>query len=94
MINTTTKINALISNTNAKINSWYETAKEDHGVIGKGQARVELETNILIIDYNEDGETKSWNMPFYVEYLDTESINFFYNCWAERTGKVLCLDQC
>ena len=72
----------LINYTNARLKNWYKNAKLDYNVTGSATARIE--NNTFIIDYVENGISKTWQMCFYVEYLDCMEIDYFYNVWMEE----------
>jgi len=82
---TLNKINMLIAHTNMRLVGWYENAKLDYNVDGVGSTKVDLDNNEIIIDYTENGVEKTWSVAFYVEYLESESINYFYNVWMEQS---------
>ena len=69
----------LIEYTNKRISNWYVNARIDYGVIGHGKLR--FEDNKAIVDYVENGEQKTWSMPFYPEYLKEQKINWIFDCW-------------
>lgn len=72
----TTSLQA-INYTNARLENWYKTAKEDYNVNGSAFATVENET--LIINYTEDGV----NGVFEVPYFQYEAKDYAFNVWAE-----------
>jgi len=77
-----TEVQDLIDYTNHRIEKWYELAKTDYNVEGKGEARIEGDA--FIIDYVENGVKKTWSWAFYPEYLEDREIDFYYNAWAEQ----------
>lgn len=74
----------LIHHTNTKIANWYSNAKKDFGITGEGSARIENDT--VIVDYTENGEQKTWSMPFFPEYAKTQTKDFIYLCWSESAN--------
>lgn len=75
-------IEFLINYTNQKIKNWYKNAKIDYDVNGHGKTSYSAEKKEISVAYVEDGEKKTWSMPFYPEYL-TNDINWVFNCWSE-----------
>jgi hypothetical protein len=71
----------LIKHTNNRISEWYANAKKEYGVIGSG--KVEFTDDSAIVKYVENGQKKTWSMPFYPEYLKTQKIDWVFSCWAE-----------
>lgn len=71
-------MNSLIQTTNAKLDNWYKNAKIDYNVEGNGKSKIENE--MFIIEYTENGVTKTWQTPFYPE-LDND---FYFNVWMEE----------
>ena len=71
----------LIEYTNNRIANWYYNAKLDYGVIGSGKVRFTEDT--VIVDYIENGESKTWSMAFHPEYLKEQKIDYVFNCWME-----------
>jgi hypothetical protein len=71
----------LIEYTNVQIAKWYLDVKNNYGVIGSGKVR--FTSDSVIIDYIENGEEKTWSMPFYPEYLKTQKKDWVFNCWCE-----------
>ena len=72
----------LIEYTDERITKWYKQAKEDYGVIGVGKTYYNDKENKIIIEYTEDGIKNTWEMAFYLEYLNYD-INWVFNCWCE-----------
>ena len=72
----------LINYTNERLANWYNNAKLDYNVTGSGVARIE--ENEFIIDYVENGISKTWKMCFYMEYLTELKIDYFFNVWSEE----------
>ena len=68
----------LVNHTNTRLGVWYQNAKEDYGVIGKATARIENEK--IIIDYTEDGVSKTWSMYLY----ENQNINYYFDVWSEE----------
>tara|TARA_R110002073_G_scaffold331631_1_gene516579 strand:+ start:6144 stop:6386 length:243 start_codon:yes stop_codon:yes gene_type:complete len=77
---TTTEIT--IANTNLRLKKWYAEVKQVYNVIGEGTTRVEGDE--VIVDYIENGVSKTWSMAFYPEYTEENGINFVFNCWSEE----------
>jgi hypothetical protein len=76
-------INKIIEHTNNRISAWYLNAKKDYNVIGSGKAEYKSESNEIVINYNENGESKVFNMVFYPEYT-SNGYDWVFNCWAEQ----------
>jgi len=72
----------LINYTNKRLANWYDNAKLDYNVIGNGVARIE--NNEFIIDYVENGISKTWKMCFYTEYLTELEKDYFFNVWMQE----------
>lgn len=83
MKNTIKSIENLIEYTNAEIARWYENVKQEYGVTGFGSCRYDSKENSIIVDYVEDGISKTWQMAFYTEYLKEQKISWVFNCWME-----------
>jgi len=77
------KITAMIAHTNERINAWYESTLEFHGLEGKGFATYNEAENKVTVEYTEEGEDKVWSMAFYPEYI-SNGFNYVYNCWMEQ----------
>ena len=71
----------LINYTNTKFNNWYNNVKLDYGVIGS--ATCKIEDNNFVVEYTEDGSSKTWSMAFYTEYVLDNGMDYFFNVWAE-----------
>ena len=67
----------LVNYTNSRLDGWYQNAKE-YNVIGNAIARIENEK--IIIDYIENGVSKTWSMYLY----ENEDINYYFNVWSEQ----------
>lgn len=75
-------INEVIEYTNTRIIGWYENAKSDYGIVGAGKAHYNKDNNEVVVEYTENGESKTWSMAYYPEYL-REPMSWVYNCWSE-----------
>lgn len=73
----------ILNITNEKLNNWYKNAKLDYNVIGGGKSKIE--NGNFIINYIENGVSKTWSMAFYPEYLEFGS-SYFFNVWAEQAN--------
>ena len=75
-------IQAMINNTNERINNWYANVKEEYGVKGSGSAHYSKEENKVVVEYVENGVQNTWEMAFYPEYMEN-GLNWVFNCWSE-----------
>lgn len=71
----------LINYTNKRLNNWYKNAKLDYNVTGSGSLR--FENNKAVIDYTENGVSKTWSMYFVEEYI-SNGIDWIFNVWSEE----------
>lgn len=71
----------LINRTNDKLKNWYKNAKLDFNIDGFGTTKIE--GNEIKIQYTEDGNTKTWSMAFYPEYVKENGLDYFFNVWME-----------
>lgn len=71
----------LTNHINKKLANWYLNAKRDHGIVGSGSVRFENE--LAIIDYIENGVSKTWSMVFYPEYI-SNGLDWVYDVWMEE----------
>ncbi len=72
----------LINYTNAKLNNWYKNAKLDYNV--DGFATTKIENGTITINYTENGVSKVWSMPFYIEYVMDNGLDYFYRVWQDE----------
>ena len=70
----------LINYTNERLNNWYKNAKQDFNVVGS--ATCKIEGNGFIVNYTENGVSKTWSMAFYPEYVSENGLNYFFDCWS------------
>ena len=75
-------IQGLIEYTNSEIDRWYENVRKEYGVIGFGNAKYDKENDQIVIEYTE-GNSNTWSLPFYEEYLKTQKISWVFDCWTE-----------
>jgi hypothetical protein len=75
-------IQNVINYTDEKILNWYESAKREYNVIGAGKTHYNKANNEIVVEYTENGDSKTWSMAFYPEYLEN-GIDWVYKCWQE-----------
>lgn len=76
-------IQGLIEYTNSEIDRWYENVRKEYGVIGFGDTKYDKGNDQIVIEYTEDGNSNTWSLPFYEEYLKTQKISWVFDCWTE-----------
>lgn len=76
-------IQGLIEYTNSEIDRWYENVRKEYGVIGFGDTKYDKDNDQIVIEYTEDGNSNTWSLPFYEEYLKTQKISWVFDCWTE-----------
>lgn len=65
--------------TNQRLKQWYVNAKEDYGVIGSGEARIEGET--FIVDYIENGVKKTWSLTM---FDNRQAVRYYFDIWMSE----------
>lgn len=76
-------IQGLIEYTNSEIDRWYENVRKEYGVIGFGDTKYDKDNDQIVIEYTEEGNSNTWSLPFYEEYLKTQKISWVFDCWTE-----------
>ncbi len=70
------------NHTNARLNNWYKEVKETYGVTGFADTKIDGDK--ITINYTENNVEKTWSMAFYPEYVTDNSLDYFFNVWAEQ----------
>ena len=76
-------IKNIVENTNERMITWYENAKVDYNVDGQGECVYYEKMDLIQITYIENKVLKTWNMPFYPEYIEN-GLNWVFDCWASE----------
>jgi hypothetical protein len=75
---------------NSRIIDWYENAKTDHGITGKGVAK--FEGDLFLVYYEENGNRFLAKMAICDEYLIDNKIEWLFNVWSELAMEIIELD--
>lgn len=76
-------MNNIINYTNERLINWYKNAKQDYNIVGNGVLRFDGDN--AVIDYTENGVSKTWSMYFCEEYI-SNGIDWIFNVWMEQAN--------